>query len=190
MVDDLHLAWSAELVVEPDPVGAVRLTRLAAAPAPTISDAGPTPSQAGLPLVDIVLAGEGRAWSGSRYCESVVGRRMRYAGHEERADGDGWRLLRVFLADPVTGLRAEVSYRILAGRGTLRSWVRLAHEGTARVTVESVTSFLGGGLAGGLDGPDDPAELGRNLVAMEALGLVTRTANYYLRPLPIVLRAP
>jgi uncharacterized protein (DUF1015 family) len=35
-------------------------------------------------------------------------------------------------------------------------------------------------------GPDDPAELGRNLVAMEALGLVTRTANYYLRPLPIV----
>jgi alpha-galactosidase len=154
--------WSddaMELVIEVDPAGAVRLTRLAAAPAPTTGEAGPAPSHAGLPLVDIVLAGEGRAWSGSRYCESVVGRRMRYAGHEERADGDGWRLLRVFLADPVTGLRAEVSYRILVGRGTLRSWVRLAHEGAARVTVESVTSFLHGGLSGGLEGPDDLGDL-------------------------------
>jgi uncharacterized protein (DUF1015 family) len=37
-----------------------------------------------------------------------------------------------------------------------------------------------------MPGPDDPGELGRNLVAMEALGLVTRSGNFYLRPLPIV----
>jgi uncharacterized protein (DUF1015 family) len=37
-----------------------------------------------------------------------------------------------------------------------------------------------------IPGPDDPAELGRNLVAMEALGLITRPGNFYLRPLPIV----
>ncbi len=84
---------------------------------------------------------------------------MRYAGHEERSDGDGWRLLRVDLADPVTGLRAEVCYRILAGQGTVRSWVRLTHHGTAPVTVESVTSFLCGGLSGGLDGPDELSDL-------------------------------
>jgi alpha-galactosidase len=152
-----------QLVIEVDQAGAVRLTRLAAGPAPTAGDADPAESRAGLPLVDIVLAGEGRAWSGARYCESVAGRRLRYAGHEERADGDGWHLLRVFLADPVTGLRAEVCYRILAGRGALRSWVRLTHEGTARVTVESVTSFLCGGfssaLPAGLDGPDDLGDL-------------------------------
>ena len=156
-----------ELAIEVDPAGAVRLTRLVGGPAPTIREAEPARSAAGLPLVDIVLAGEGRAWSGPRYCESVAGRRMRYAGHEQGADGDGWHLLRVFLADPVTGLRAEVCYRILVGRGTLRSWVRLTHEGIARVTVESVTSFLCGGLAGGLaggpagtlDGSDDLADL-------------------------------
>ena len=154
--------WSddaIELEIEVDPVGVARLTRLAAGPALTDGEAETARTRAGLPLVDIVLAGEGRAWSGRRYCESVAGRRLRYAGHEERADGDGWRLLRVFLADPVTGLRAEVCYRILVGQGTLRSWVRLTHEGTARVTVESVTSFLCGGLAGGPDGPDNLSDL-------------------------------
>jgi alpha-galactosidase len=35
---------------------------------------------------------------------------------------------------------------VLAGQGTLRSWVRLSNRGTAPVTVESVTSFLCGGL--------------------------------------------
>ena len=59
--------WSddaIELAIEVDPAGAVRLTRLAAGPALAAGDgrrsaASPT----GLPLVDIVLAGEGRAWS-------------------------------------------------------------------------------------------------------------------------------
>jgi len=167
--------WSddaIELAIEVDPAGAVRLTRLAAGPALAAGDgrrsaASPT----GLPLVDIVLAGEGRAWSGARYCESVAGRRMRYVAHEERADGPGWRLLRVFMADPATGLQAEVCYRILAGRGALRSWVQLTNQGSARVTVESVTSLLCGGLAGdssddlaggssaGPEGPDDPLDL-------------------------------
>jgi alpha-galactosidase len=150
-----------ELAIEVDPAGAVRLTRLAGAPALAIGDGEPARPPAGLPLVDIVLAGEGRAWSGTRYCESVAGRGMRYAGHEEQAEGDGWQLLRVFLADPVTGLRAEVCYRILVGQGTLQSWVRLTHEGTARVTVESVTSFLCGGLSAGLPGNrDDWDDLG------------------------------
>jgi uncharacterized protein (DUF1015 family) len=37
-----------------------------------------------------------------------------------------------------------------------------------------------------IPGPADPAELGLNLVGMEALGLVTDSGNFYLRPLPIV----
>ena len=159
--------WSddaIELRFEVDPAGLVRLTRLAAAPASAAGDAAPAAGEAGpagLPLADIVLAGEGRAWSGPRYCESVAGRRLRYAGHDERPDGDGWHLLRVYLADPLTGLRAEACYRILVGQGALRSWVRLANEGNARVTVESVTSFLCGGLAGGADdGPDNSPDDG------------------------------
>ena len=95
----------------------------------------------------MVLAGEGKAWSGDRYCESEAGGRFRYVGHDRADLPRGWRELRVDLADPVSGLRAEVFYRVLAGRGALRCWVRLTNAGAAPVTVESVTSFLCGGLS-------------------------------------------
>jgi alpha-galactosidase len=101
----------------------------------------------GLPLVDVVTSGSGRAWSGRRYAESVVGGRLRYVGHDERVDGE-WRELRVGLVDPNTGLAADVIYRVLEGCGVLRSRVRLTNSGAAPVTIESVTSFLGSGLAG------------------------------------------
>jgi alpha-galactosidase len=156
--------WSDDsigLTIEVDQAGAARFTRLGASPAPTSRpDQGPDgTAPAGLPLVDVVLAGEGRAWSGRRYCESVAGPRLRYRRHEERAEPGGWRQLCVDLADPVTGLTAEVFYRILAGHGTVRSWVCLSNQGTAPVTVESVTSFLCGGLAGSPSGPDDLGDL-------------------------------
>ncbi len=109
---------------------------------------GPEPGpEPWLPLADIIIAGAGRSWSGSRYAESVVGRRLRYLGHEEGAEGQ-WRQLRIELEDPLTGLRAEVFYQVLVGRGALRSWVRLTNRGTQTVTVESVTSFLAGALTG------------------------------------------
>jgi alpha-galactosidase len=164
------ISWSdgsIELEIEVDPVGAARLVRLSAPPA---AGAGVARSPrgrptGGLPLVDVVLAGEGRAWSGPRYCESVAGQRLRYRGHERSVaeaatagTASRWTQLRVDLADPVTGLLAEVFYRILEGGGVLRSWVRLSNEGTEPVTVESVTSFLCGGLGGGR-GPDDLGEL-------------------------------
>jgi uncharacterized protein (DUF1015 family) len=37
------------------------------------------------------------------------------------------------------------------------------------------------------NGPSDPAELGKNLVAHGALGLVTNDGNYYLKPLPVLV---
>ncbi len=134
--------------------GRVTLARLAPGPgaAPRARAAGPGPDPGagaagapGLPLADIVLAGSGRSWSGTRYCHSVAGQRMRYAGHAERTDGR-WRQVRIDLDDPETGLRAEVGYRVLIDGGVLRSWVRLVNRGTGPVTVESVTSFLAAGL--------------------------------------------
>jgi alpha-galactosidase len=126
-----------ELRIEVDQGGMARITRLAA-------PSGAAACGAALPLVDVILAGEGRAWSGRRYCESEVARRLRYAGHDLAEAGSAWRELRVDLSDPVTGLRAEVFYRVLAGQGALRSWVRLTNAGDSPVTVESVTSFLCG----------------------------------------------
>ena len=110
-------------------------------------DVGAQPADAALPLLDVVLAGEGKAWSGDRYCESEAGGRFRYVGHDRADLPGGWREVRVDLADPVSGLRAEVFYRVLGGRGALRCWVRLTNAGAEPVTVESVTSFLCGGLS-------------------------------------------
>jgi len=132
-----------ELRIEVDPDGLARITRFGAVPGDSLADVA-------LPLADVILAGEGKAWAGRRYCESEAGGRLRYTEHRLSATGE-WRELQVSLADPVTGLQAEVHYRILAGQGVLRSWVRLVNGGDAAVTVESVTSFLCAGFAGSLD---------------------------------------
>jgi alpha-galactosidase len=135
-----------------------RITRLAAGGSGT-PDA-PAPDSA-LPLLDVVVSGEGRGWSGTRYCESEAGARFRYAGHGERGADGPWRELRVDLDDPVTGLRAEVFYQVLVTGGTgrgVRSWVRLVNHGARPVALESVTSFLCGNLGSG-PGPDNLADL-------------------------------
>jgi alpha-galactosidase len=146
--------WSdggLELRIEVDGAGTARVTRLGA-PA---GQPEPARSDAALPLLDVVLAGEGRGRAGGRYCESPAGRRFVYAGHDGCGEpADGWRALRIDLRDPVTDLRADVHYRVLHGRGALRSWVRLRNEGARPVTLQSVTSFLCGGLAGSGD-PED-----------------------------------
>ena len=134
-----------DLRIEVGPDGMARIIRLAARAAPDrrqptggrgqlagrSPDAGARPADAALPLLDVVLAGEGKAWSGDRYCESEAGGRFRYVGHERADLPGGWRELRVDLADPVSGLRAEVFYRVLAGQGALRCWVRLTNAGAA-----------------------------------------------------------
>jgi alpha-galactosidase len=152
---------SIELRIEVGRDGMARLTRLAAPGGKSLS------RDAALPLLDVIVTGEGRGWSGGRYCESEAGGRFRYAGHSERPAGASgpWRELRVDLDDPVTGLRAEVFYLILETRsdapgagGSVRSWVRLENRAERPVAIESVTSFLYGGLGTGPD-PDDLADL-------------------------------
>jgi alpha-galactosidase len=123
------------LRIEVDGAGLAQVTGLTAGEVPA-ARAG-----AALPLLDVIVTGEGRAWSGSRYCESEVAGRLRYRGHGEQA-GD----LRVDLTDPVTGLRAEVFYRVLTGQGALRCRTRVVNDGSEPVTLESVTSFVCGAL--------------------------------------------
>ena len=148
------IGWTGdgvELRIEVAGDGMARLTRLSAPGAENLA------RDAALPLLDVIVAGDGRGWSGGRYCESEAGGRFRYTGHSEGVTDGTWQELRVDLDDPVTGLHAEVFYRILAV-GALRSWVRLENRGTRPVTVESVTSFLYGGIGTG-PGPDDLADL-------------------------------
>jgi alpha-galactosidase len=177
----LVTGWSGEgleLRIEVGGDGMARLTRLSApgASAPGTADPGTAdpgtaaaggaavPCDAALPLLDVIVSGEGRGWSGGRYCESEAGGRFRYTGHHEAAVSGSWHELRMDLDDPVTGLHAEVFYRILTGGGLraagcgLRAWVRLENRSGRPVTVESATSFLFGGLGTG-PGPDDLADL-------------------------------
>lgn len=150
----LEIGWKdglLELRVKVGDDGAARLADLAAAGPTTVfsaeEPAKPLGKNLGLPLVDVITFGSGRAWSGRRYSESVVGGRLRYVSHDEQMDSN-WHELEVHLEDPVTRLVASIKYRVLEGSGALRSQVRLTNHGPLPVTVESVTSFLGSGLAG------------------------------------------
>jgi alpha-galactosidase len=162
-----------EMVIDVDGAGLARITHLR--PATARNGAAPSAVHSGrdsarLALADVILAGEGRAWSGRRYCESATTPRLRYQGHEHSEVHDAaqvWRQLRVDLADSVTGLHAQVFYRVPARTGVLRSWVVLANRGRAPLTVQSVTSFLCGGLPG-----DAGADDSRGVDEMEALDVL------------------
>ena len=123
-----EMGWAddaLELRIEVDEDGLARLVHLAACAAgraaPTEGNGeGPTTRDrraAGLPLVDVVMSGSGRAWSGGRYAESVVGGRLRYVGHEERVN-DPWRELQIDLEDASHG--AQSRRRLPRAQGTGR----------------------------------------------------------------------
>jgi len=107
-----------------------------------------------LPLVEVTVTGHGRMWSGERFIDTAVGDRLAYRGHETVQDGSLLRTT-IRLADPATGLSAEVTLDAGSGAGFLRSRVRLVNEGGTPLRLESVTTLTLGGIAdpdGGLDG--------------------------------------
>ena len=140
-----------ELCVSVSDDGVARLVRLVAHASDDALTAalGPAGRQflPGLPLIDVITTGSGRAWSGGRYIESVAGGRLRYASSEQCTRGR-WQELTFRLEDPDSGLRAEVAYRVLIGAGVLRASARLEDAGSAPVAIEAVTSFVTSGLAG------------------------------------------
>ncbi|MBK3562737.1 glycoside hydrolase family 36 protein [Streptomyces sp. MBT62] len=137
-----HPALGLHAVV--DAAGAVRL-------------GGPDQNWAQLvPLVEVTATGHGRMWSGERFIETAVGERMTYRDHETVRDGDLERTT-IRLADPATGLAAEVTLESGIGSSFLRSRVRLVNEGVEPVRLESVTTLTLGGISSsdaedGLDG--------------------------------------
>ncbi|WP_079109093.1 glycoside hydrolase family 36 protein, partial [Streptomyces griseoruber] len=97
------------------------------------------------PLVEVTVTGHGRTWSGERFIDTTVGGRLAHQGHRTVVDGD-LRTTTIRLADPVTGLAAEIALRTSPGAGFLRSQVRLVNEGSAPLRLESVSSLALGGL--------------------------------------------
>ncbi|WP_405522463.1 alpha-galactosidase [Streptomyces canus] len=115
----------------------------------------PDQDWAGLvPLVEVTATGHGRLWSGERFIETAIGDRLTYRDHETVREGGGERTT-IRLADPETGLVAEVVLETAPGAGFLRSRVRLVNEGGTPLRLESVSTLTVGGItdvAGGLDG--------------------------------------
>ncbi|MFF1307496.1 alpha-galactosidase [Streptomyces sp. NPDC058307] len=107
-----------------------------------------------VPLVEVTATGHGRLWSGERFIETAIGERLTYCDHETVREADGERTT-IRLADPETGLAAEVVLETAPGAGFLRSRVRLVNEGSTPLRLESVSTLTVGGITdagGGLDG--------------------------------------
>jgi len=138
------LLWSDEalgLRAVADPAGSVRLT------------ADGLAWDSLVPLVEVVLTGHGRDWSGERFIDTAVGGRLVLRGHESTDHGRSRRTT-IRLTDPETGLAADVLLSTVPGAGFLRSQVRLVNEGDAPLHLESVSTLTLGGIvdsAGGLD---------------------------------------
>ena len=94
-------------------------------------------------LVELLVAGAGRARASHRFSETAVGVRLRLTGSEESRDGR-WHELRVDLRDEQTGLAAEVRFRSADGVGACQVRTRIVNESTEPVLLLGVTSFAAG----------------------------------------------
>ena len=100
-------------------------------------------ARAAQPLVELLVAGAGRARASHRFSETAVGVRLRLTGSEQSRDGV-WHELRVDLRDEQTGLAAEVRFRSADGVGACQVRTRIVNEGTDPVLLLGVTSFAAG----------------------------------------------
>ena len=144
-----HSALTVELLT--DPAGPVRVAGLQATDVATAHAEARPANEPGQPLVEALVAGEGRAWSGARAIETAIGARLRFAGHREWTEG-GWSVLEVDLAD--AGLAATVTFRTRDGLPAFQTWTRFRVTGEDPVALHAVSSFAAGGL-----GATDHAEI-------------------------------
>lgn len=139
-----HSGLSLVLDVSPDgPVGVRTLT----------SAATDHPARASQPLVELVIAGAGRARASGRFSETAVGRRLVYAGSEQVRAG-GWHELRLDLRDPDSGLAVQVCFRSPDGVGACQVHTGVTNRGREPVLLLGVSSLATGFAAHRVDDLD------------------------------------
>lgn len=124
------------LVVDVSPDGPVGVRTLAARPR---SDH----PRAAQPLVELLVAGEGRARASHRFSDTALGRRMVYAGSARTRDGK-WSELHVDVRDERTGLLARTSFRSVDGVAACQVRTTVTNRGDVPVVLHGVTSFAAG----------------------------------------------
>lgn len=95
------------------------------------------------PLVELLVAGEGRARASHRFSETALGRRMVYAG-SARDEDEKWRVLHIDTRDERTGLVARTSFRSADGVPACQITTTVTNHGEAPVLLQGVTSFASG----------------------------------------------
>jgi alpha-galactosidase len=126
-----------ELVVDVSPDGPVGVRTLSGA------EQGTVHPRATQPLVELLVAGEGRARVSHRFSETALGRRMVYAGSARTRDGK-WEELHVDVRDERTGLVARTSFRSVDGVGACQVRTTVTNTGDRPVPLHGVTSFATG----------------------------------------------
>jgi alpha-galactosidase len=142
-----HDALTVTLVADAD--GPLRLAGLAPGPRP---DRDRLP--AGQPLVELLVAGRGRARSGYRYSDTAVGQTLRYLDHTAGRAGDLlW--LDLALHDPVSALRVLVRLEAWAGVPAFRATTTVTNDGPGDIVLHAVSSLCTGAFVPDAAGLDD-----------------------------------
>ena len=106
------------------------------------------------PLVELMVAGDGRSRTTTRLTNTGVGARLRHVSHVADRDGDAERL-RITQRDERTGLVVETTLRASPEVHGIRVFSRVRNEGAEPVVVEAVSSLAVGVLVQPGEDPDD-----------------------------------
>ncbi|MFS8097497.1 alpha-galactosidase [Lentzea alba] len=126
-----------ELVVDVTPDGPVSVRSLSENGLPPECPRGTQP------LVEVLVAGEGRARASHRFADTAVGARLAYVGQTRRTEGK-WRVLHIDLRDERTGLAVRSSFRSVDGVPACQVTTTVTNEATGSVVLQGVTSFAAG----------------------------------------------
>jgi alpha-galactosidase len=102
------------------------------------------------PLVELMLTGEGRARTSTRFTGTAAGSRLRYVGHMA-ANG----LFRIEQADPETGLRVVTTFTAAEDIAAARVVTTVINGGPETVILEAVSSFATGAVVAPGASPHD-----------------------------------
>jgi alpha-galactosidase len=97
------------------------------------------------PLVELMLTGEGRARTSTRFTNTAAGSRLRYANHVVRSEPDEERL-EVTQLDELTGLRVVTTLRCSPRVAAARIDTVVHHDGREPVVIEALSSAAIGAL--------------------------------------------
>jgi alpha-galactosidase len=125
-----------ELVVDVSADGQVGVRSLTAGGSPAVRP------RAVQPLVEVLVAGEGRARVSHRFSGTAVGTRLIYAGSARSTDGR-WSELHVDQRDERTGLAARTTFRSVDEVAACQITTTVTNHGQESLLLQGLTSFAG-----------------------------------------------